>query len=66
MKTKPTTATHCPACGLRWSEHMGISGTCAKLTVARAALQFIRFWATHCEPSDFIKRRAIQALKDTK
>lgn len=29
----------CPACGEQWNTHMGVSGTCKKLQIARKALE---------------------------
>ena len=35
----------CKSCGLKWTDHLGISGTCSKLEFAMTALKIIRTWA---------------------
>jgi hypothetical protein len=37
---------NCPACGVPWTDHLGIAGTCRKLEEARGALKVICTWAS--------------------
>ena len=39
-------AASCSACGLAWTDHLGIMGTCQKLERARSALKVICTWAS--------------------
>ena len=36
----------CSACGVAWTDHLGIAGTCRKLDKARGALKVIHTWAS--------------------
>ena len=36
----------CSACGVAWTDHLGIAGTCRKLAAARGALKVIYTWAS--------------------
>ena len=42
--TKPKAA--CSACGVAWTDHLGIAGTCRKLDKARGALKVILTWSS--------------------
>ena len=35
----------CSSCGVAWTSHLGIAGTCKKLESARGALKVIGTWA---------------------
>ena len=39
-------ASACSACGVPWTDHLGIAGTCKNLEEARGALKVIHTWAT--------------------
>ncbi len=63
----------CKSCGTPWSDHLGISGTCAKLEEARISLQVIRTWSKYPkntttnvrELSDILKlcEKTLEAIK---
>lgn len=53
----------CESYSVPWHDHMGISGTCAKLENARYALQIIRTW-TPISKSANIELLDIQKLCD--
>jgi hypothetical protein len=36
----------CSACGVAWTDHLGIAGTCRKLDKARGALKVILTWSS--------------------
>ena len=63
-------ASDCSACGVAWTDHLGIAGTCKKLEEARGALKVICTWASfrggEClTPKDTEKlcRKALEASK---
>ena len=63
-------ASACSACGVAWTDHLGIAGTCKKLEEARGALKVICTWASfrggEClTPKDTEKlcRKALEASK---
>ena len=71
-QTKSSRCLHpfCSACGVAWTDHLGIAGTCKKLDEARGALKVICTWATfrggEClTPKDTEKlcRKALEASK---
>ena len=35
----------CSSCGVAWTDHLGIAGTCKKLESARGELKVIHTWA---------------------
>jgi hypothetical protein len=39
-------ASACSACGVAWTDHLGIAGTCKMLEEARGALKVICTWAS--------------------
>jgi hypothetical protein len=76
VKGEPMTATKrhpkmptCSACGVAWTDHLGIAGTCRKLENARGALKVIYTWASFRDgellTAKDAKNLCMKALKET-
>jgi hypothetical protein len=55
----------CPSCGVAWTDHLGMVGTCAKLREAIETLRVVRTWLDVGGHDHRIAARAVDRLDAT-
>lgn len=62
MTTSPLV---CPSCGVPWKDHLGMTGTCAKLQKARETMRVVRAWLDVGGHDPGVVERAVDRMDKT-
>jgi len=55
----------CPSCGVPWVDHLGMTGTCAKLREATRTLRTLKTILSSAEGDDVAARQAVEIIDVT-